>query len=108
MANSRQRKKRFSKQDAQKAKPIFQEFNKLSKAFIKLLGQKVEKKKKSVHTLSIMVSDMKIPNPYPNSTLNIQTLDMGHTRIKRKGSMSHNQKMSWEDDVKRRNSGKII
>jgi hypothetical protein len=108
MAEQQRKKRKLSKQEAKQSNPIFQEFNKLSKAFIKLLGQKVESKRKSVHTLSVMVSDMKIPTQFTNSTINIQTLDMGKTKVKRKGSMSYNQKMSWEDDVRKRSSGTII
>jgi hypothetical protein len=102
------RKRKLNKQEAKKASSVFDEFNKLSKAFIKLLSQKVETKKKSVHTLSIMVSDMKIPEPYANTTINIQTLDINNTKVKKKGSMSYNQKMDWEDDVRKKNRGIIL
>lgn len=99
---------KMSNADLKKTVPVLDEFNKFSQAFIKMLGQKVEDKRKKVHTLSIMVDGLKIPDRYPNSTLNIQTIDINDTRIKKKGDWSYSQKMDWESDFKKRNRGFIL
>lgn len=98
----------MSKADLKKNLPVLDEFNKFSQAFIKMLGQKVEDKRKKVHTLSIMVDGLKIPNRYPNSTLNIQTIDMNKTHIKKKGDWGYTKKMDWEGDYKKRNRGILL
>ena len=102
------RKQKMSRQDLKKTIPVLEEFNKFSQAFIKLLGQKVETKRKSVHTLSVMVDGMKIPDRYPNSTLSIQTIDINNTRIKRKGDGGYSKKMDWETDYRKRSKGIIL
>jgi hypothetical protein len=98
----------MSRQDLKKTVPVLDEFNKFSQAFIKMLGQKVETKRKKVHTLSIMVSGIKIPDRYANSTLNIQTVDINDTRISRKGDGGYKQKMDWETDYQKRKRGFIL
>lgn len=104
-----QKKRYMSKQEASKTVPVLKEFNALSRAFIKLLGQRVETKEKRVNKLSIMVTDMKIPQPNENSTIMVQTIDINDTRVKKKGSWGiSKEKMNWEDDVKRRNRGIIL
>lgn len=104
-----QKKRYMSKQEANTTVPVLKEFNALSRAFIKLLGQRVESKEKRVGKLSIMVTDMKIPLPNEHSTIMVQTIDINDTRIKKKGSRGIiKEKMSWEDDVRRRNRGIIL
>ena len=99
---------KMSRAELKKTVPGLDEFNKFSQAFIKMLGQKVETKRKKVHTLSIMVDGLKIPDRYPNSTLNIQTIDINDTRVKKKGGWGYSQKMDWESDYRKRNRGFIL
>jgi len=104
-----QKSQKMSRQDLKKTVPVLDEFNKFSQAFIKMLGQKVEAKRKKVHTLSIMVDGIKLPDRFANSTLNIQTVDINDTRVSKKGSWGgHKQKMDWETDYRKRSRGFIL
>jgi len=100
-------KNKPNKQDIKKALPIFKEFNKLSKAFLKLLNQKVAEKEKHISSIKVMVDDMVLPQE-SNSTINIQTLDMNNTSVRKKGGFKYNQKMNWEEDLRKKRGGIIL
>lgn len=97
--------RKLSKQETQQALPLIKEFNKLSKAFIGLLSQKVDQKRQRVHTLSVMVTGMKIP-VNTHSTINIRTVDMNRTAFYRKNKDALG--MRWEDDFKSKRRGIIL
>ena len=100
-------KKQLSSQEAKKTLPLLEEFNKLSKGFIKLLSDQVDTQREKVSTLSIMVNDIKIPHERTH-TFDIKTIDIGHTRVSKKGEGSFNQDIDWESDFRRRNRGIIL
>ena len=100
-------KKQYNKKEAKALLPKLMEFNKLSKAFINLLSQKVEQKEKHVASISLLVSDVTVPIP-TNYNINIQTIDMNNTKVKRKGELGYTQTMNWEDDLKRRRRGIVL
>lgn len=100
-------KKKPSKQELKQSISIFKEFNQLSKAFLKLLHQKVAEKEKHISKIKFMVDDMIIPQKI-NTTLNIQTLDMNKTSVQKKGGFKYNQKMNWEEDLRKKRRGIIL
>jgi len=103
------KKKLMKHSDAKELVSFLDEFNSLSDAFIKILTNRVDTKKKKLHTLSVMITDMKIPTEDKRSTISIQAIDINDTRVLKKGNWGSNkQKMSWEDDVRRRNRGIIL
>ena len=97
-------KKQLSKAEASKTIPIMKELNKLSKAFIGILKQKVKAKKESVHTLSVMVNEISIPQDH-KSLLSITTIDINDTRVSRKGQGSYSESFKWEKPQKKNPGG---
>ncbi|MGE4170590.1 MAG: hypothetical protein AB7F28_07725 [Candidatus Margulisiibacteriota bacterium] len=89
-------KKSLSKQQVKGIIPFLKEFNGLSRVFISLLNQNVAVKRERVSRIAVMVSD--IAKPEVRHTINIQTVDMRNTTVKRVGETSYNQKMDWEAD----------
>jgi len=101
------RKKRISPQEAKNLLPIVKEFNKLSKGFLKLLGQKIAHKEKKIAHIAVMVRGISRPtNPHHNS-INIKTVDLDRAMI-RKFGLSSGQPMSWEDDLRKKRRGLIL
>jgi len=75
---------------------LFEDFNRLSGGFIALLESQLKSKKKKTKRLSIMVSELKLPEK-PNA-INVQMIDINNTR-----GVSHKQiykkKMPWETNI---------
>ncbi len=107
MAEEQKQKKKLSKQDAKSTIPLLKEFNKLSQGFIKLLEKQVSTQREKVSTLSVMITDMKIPDQH-HQTLNVQLIDIHKTKGAKKGKGVFNQKMDWEDDLRHRNRGVVL
>ena len=100
-------KKTLSQQDAKNSIPLLQEFNRLSKGFIKLLNNQVTAKREKVSTLSIMVSEIKIPDNQSRS-VNVQMIDINNTKGTKKGEGLFDQKMDWEKGLGNQNKGIIL
>ncbi len=106
--NQGRRKRKYTKQEAQKAMPAVKEFNKLAAVFLKLLNQKVEQKQKRLSTISVLVNEISVKRDQ-RSMINIQTVDMKQTIVKKAGLGAFNQTMNWEDDYrKNRRKGVIL
>tara|TARA_B100001113_G_C21112992_1_gene624075 strand:+ start:200 stop:508 length:309 start_codon:yes stop_codon:yes gene_type:complete len=100
-------KKKLSTKDAKESISLLKEFNRLSKGFIKLLDQQVTTQRKKVSTLSIMVSEIKIPEN-KNRSVNVQMIDLKNTKGTKKGKGLFSQKMDWEKDIESQNKGIIL
>jgi hypothetical protein len=102
-------KKKLSAGKAKKLTPLVAKFNKLAKLFIRSLNQQIEQKEKELHTIKVMLTDFKPPSQDSSyNSINIQTVDINETTVKRKGEYSFNQKMDWEQDLRNKNRGQII
>lgn len=101
------RKKRISPQEAKNLLPIVKEFNKLSKGFLKLLGQKIEHKEKKVAHIAVMVRGISRPTTPHHNSINIKTVDLDRSVIKKFG-FSSSQPTTWEDDMRRKRRGLIL
>jgi len=102
------RKRRLSKKEEAQVLPIIKEFNKLSSSFLKLLGQKVDQKERQVAKIAVMVRGVSKPIGNESSTINIKTVDINKTIIKKQGGFSFNKKMDWEDDLRKKRRGLIL
>jgi hypothetical protein len=106
-------KKRLSKQEVKKILPIVKEFNKLSKSFLKLIGQKIDHKEKEVRRIAVMVRGISKPVAPQHSTVNIRTVDLKKSFIKRatgffSSEKEQKKKITWEEDIKRKRGGIIL
>ena len=104
---SRKPKRRYTRKEAQQTLPAVRDFNKLASTFLKLLGQKIEQKEKRLNKVSFVVSGFS-PLPKWHNTINIQTIDMQNTVVRKQGSSSYNQNMNWEDDFRKRRKGIVL
>jgi len=94
MAASKRQK--LNKKQSKKVVPYVKQFNSLAKIFIESLERKIQAKQRRINKISILIEDIKVPESRP--TIDITTVDMRKTKIKKKGEASFNQVMSWEDD----------
>lgn len=102
-------KKKMNRQEAKTLMPVLEEFNKLSKSFIKLLGHKVEEKEKQVSKIKVMVSGMSLPKDMLNqSTISATTVDINNTQVYKRGKGLFKTNMSWEDDLRQKRRGIIL
>ncbi len=101
--------KKMNRQEAKAILPVLEEFNKLSKSFIKLLSHKVEEKEKQVAKIKVMVTGMSVPKDMLNqSTISAQILDINNTKIYKRGKGVFKQNMDWEDDLRQKRRGIIL
>jgi len=99
------RKEKLSAKESKSLLPGIKEFNKLSKAFIELLNQKITLQEKKVSTLSVMVDGMKIPDkPF---TINAISADDQAKAFKKGGSIIKT-KINWKKARNDSNKGVII
>lgn len=101
-------KRKRTAQETRKAMPAIKEFNSLSKMFIRLLNTKISQKEKRVGQIKIMVGGMKRPMKGREHLINVQSVDIRNTTIKKKGEYSFRQKMNWEDGVMKKKHGVIL
>jgi|SaaInlStandDraft_3_1057020.scaffolds.fasta_scaffold57613_2 hypothetical protein len=99
-------KKKFSRQQTKKMVPALKEFNSMAKAFLKLLHKKIEQKEKRISNIAVLVNEMAIPQSH--YSINIQTIDINQTTVRKKGKMSFNKSMDWEQDYRKRNKGLLL
>lgn len=105
----RKRTKRLSKQEAKTLLPIVDEFNKVSRALLKLLGKKIEHKEREVARVAVMVRGISKPLAHQNTTINIKTVDLSRSTIKRVGGFFSQKKASTlEEEIKRKRGGFIL
>jgi len=104
--NSRSKKK-LSASESKKWIPVISELNKIASAIVSLLTNQVQEKEKKIHTLSVMVSDIKIPQK-DLKTIEVRLVDMNKTKVMKKGQWSFNQRMNWEKDIKNKHRGQMI
>lgn len=100
-------KRRYTRKEAQQTLPAVRDFNKLASTFLKLLGQKIEKKQERLNKVSYMINGF-TPTPKWHNTINVQTIDMQNTIVRRQGNTSYNQNMNWEDDFRKRKKGIVL
>lgn len=100
--------KKLSAKKTKELVPVFKKFNSLSKIFIRMLQQKIENKEKEINRISVLVQDFKLPRQDQTHTIDIQTIDIRKTVIRKKGGFAYDQKMNWEDDLKNRKRGIIL
>jgi hypothetical protein len=102
-------KQKMNKQEAKALLPVLEEFNKLSKSFIKLLSHKVEEKEKQVAKIKVMVTGMSVPKDRMNqSTISAMTVDINDTKVYKRGKGVFKQNMNWEDDLRQKRRGIIL
>jgi len=99
-------KRKLSKNETKKLVPILRHFNSMAKIFINMLNKKIEFEEKRLGNVKTMVSGMAIPKQ--NYNLNIHTVDINNTVVKKKGDGSYTQKMNWEEDFRNRKRGFIL
>ena len=99
-------KKKLSGANSKKLIPALRALNKLTAAMVKLLTEQVVQKEQKMNTLSVMVSNMTVPQK--RHTIAIHTVDINNTQIVRKGMGSYSQKMDWEDMFKAKKKGRVI
>jgi len=75
---------------------LFEDFNRLSGGFISLLESQLKSKKKKTKRLSIMVSELKLPDT--SHSINVQLIDINNTRGVSRHKVYKN-KMPWETDI---------
>jgi hypothetical protein len=75
---------------------LFEDFNRISKGFISLLENQLKSKKKKTKRLSIMVSELKLPENHNSVTVEI--IDINNTRGVSRHKVYKN-KMPWETDI---------
>lgn len=102
------RKRKLSKADTKKVMPKISEFNGLSKMLLKLLGQRIEEKEKKLNNIKVLVTDMGKVSNINRGNINIQTIDINQTRVKKRGDFSYNQVMDWESHLKRQKKGLVL
>jgi len=101
-------KKKLTKQQTKEALPSIKEFNGLAKLFMKLLGQQIEHKEKQMSNIQVLLNDIKLPQVTNRSNINIQTIDMNRTTVKKRGDASFNQLMNWEDQMRKQKRGLML
>lgn len=89
-------KKTITRADAEKLMPLVEEFNKLARFFLKIMNQKIDAREKRI---KIMLDDFAVALPPSYGSINIQTIDMKETVVKRRGQLAYNQKMEWEKSL---------
>ena len=99
------RKKKLSALESKKWIPVISELNKIASAIVGLLTTQVQEKEKKIHTLSVMVSEIKIPKK-DLKTIEVRLVDMNNTKVIKKGQWSFNKRMNWEKDMKINIEGK--
>jgi hypothetical protein len=102
-----EKKKKLGAQETKKLIPVFEQFNKLAKVFIKSLNKRIEQKENNIKKINVMLSGGKLPTQ-PGPNISIQTVDIGQTKVKEKGKYSFNRKMDWEQDINKKNKGIIL
>jgi len=101
------KKRKLSAIESKKWIPIISELNKMADAIVKILTNQVQEKEKKLHTLSLIVSDIKIPQK-SFKTIEIRLTDINDTKVMKKGQWSFNQRMNWENDIRDKKKGQII
>ena len=100
--------KKVAKGKTKQLLPIIKQFNSIAHIFIRSLTQKLEREEAQLSKIKVMVSGIKIPESTRNYTINIQTMDMNKTIIKKKGNSGYNQVMEWEKNLKKQSRGMIL
>ena len=108
MGTPKQRKKKLNVLQTRTLLPILKKFNETAKGLISSMAKKIEYEEKNLAKISVMVQGMKLPQKTAGHQVNIQTIDMGKTKVKTKGSSSFNQVMEWEKHQRRRSKGTIL
>ena len=106
MANQQQ-KKRLNATETKKLIPLFKQFNKVAKFFIKGMLKEIEKKEKHIQKINVIVGDGKLPQE-KSYNISIQTMDMNEIKVNKKGQGSYKKRIDWEDDFRNKNRGLIL
>ena len=99
-------KKQLKGQDAKKMLPLFKKFNSLAGLFIKSINQQIEEEERQLNSISIMVKT-RTKLPQTGSHVNVQTIDMKKTKVKKDG-YTFNKEMDWEKDIRKDNNRGVI
>jgi len=109
MANNRMaefQKRKLSKSETKKLMPVLRHFNGIAKVFIRMLTQQIELEEKRLGNVKHLVTGGKIPKQ--NYNINIHTVDINNTVVRKKGSFSYSQSMTWEEDLRKKKRGFIL
>ncbi|MFC1752491.1 hypothetical protein ACFL96_03755 [Thermoproteota archaeon] len=106
MAKQPKPQPQITRNQVQSLLPGIKEFNSVAKVFSGLLSQKIEYKEKRLSRISILISDVLIPER--ENKIDITTVDMRKTKVRKKGQGAFNQTMKWEDDYYKRKRGVIL
>ena len=101
-------KRKMTQAEAQKALPSIKEFNGIAGKLLRLLSQKAQIKEKRLGNIRLLLNEFRPPASKNLSTINIQTVDMRNTVIKKGSGFSYNKTMNWEDDLRQKRRGAII
>ena len=102
-----EQKKQYTAQEVRKILPSIRKFSSLADTLLGLLDSEIDQKKDEINSIKVLITDMKIPQE-PNYSINIQAIDINDTRVSKKGKGKFNQKISWEDEVRKNNRGIIL
>ncbi len=98
--------KKFGGLQTKKLIPVLKKFNAMAEIFLRTLGERMSRKEAQLNKISIMVKDIKIPEKSFN--IQIETVDMHTTTVRKKGDYSYNQKMDWEKDFRSPKKGIVL
>lgn len=108
MSNIPSPKKKLKPGQTKALIPLIKKFNAVANVLINSLNQKLEREKRELAHIRVMVDAITIPEDERNHQINITTLDMGKTKIKKKGNMAFNQVMEWEKEMRGKRKGVIL
>lgn len=99
-------KKKINRAQAQALLPEVSKFNGLAKALIRLLDGKIDQKDRHLNNIRLMVNKtIKIDR---GSNINITTVDINRTIVKKRGGYSYNKAMDWENQLKQKKRGIVL
>ncbi len=92
----------LGKKDSEDFVKNLKALNNVASSYVSVLEQQVKRKEKEVKRIRVMVNEF-LPKHLPasNSHLNIQLVDLGKTKVTKRGKGSTNEKMKWEKELRK-------
>lgn len=101
-----EQKKKLNALQTKKLVPVLKQFNAIAKVFLRVLSQKVAREEEHLSKIAVLVTG--IAPPEQHHSISIQTIDINKTKVSKKGSFSFNQKMDWEQELRKKKRGMIL
>lgn len=99
-------KKKISRAQAQQLLPEVSKFNGLAKMLIKLLDSNIDRREKHLSELRERLS--KTIQKDRTTNINVMSVDINRTLIKKKSGYTYNQSMDWESQLKNSKRGIVL